>query len=621
MKPRQLIASVRHSLQSPLQRRIFLYITSFSFIITLVGFILVSQFFFLRYIPAERDHALKSSHKAKQSIEFLLSIADNTALLLSTNQSIISGLRADEYEAGKSEDEWKTEIDRMLQNMIVSHEYIDNIYVLGTDGEFFTSYWDTTRADVEERFKDEVEKLSVDEGFDDRQRAANYIPFFDLNVISYTRPIYQYSGAEPEGLLVFDLNYTYLREIFTFSSIQPDNEDEKVLIVDGSGESIFTFPFNTDFDFLLDTYPELSEGGAVLEGEIFGIDSFILSSTVSYSDWIIIRIISKEQINTTITYMSRTGVSILITFIVVAAIISFVLSLSITTPIINLHDTIKKVEKGNLNVRASGEGKDEIGQLATSFNHMIEQISSLMERTLNEQKQKSDLEFQILQSQINPHFLYNTLDSIKWLAVFQNVENISDMVTSLINLLKYNISRNSKLVELKDELKCIEDYIEIQKFRFGDEFRLVYEIEPGTENAYILKFILQPLVENAIFHGFDTIDYIGVITVRSRTQGDFLILEIEDNGKGVDVDTEDVNTASQNRKKAMHSSIGIQNVRDRLRLYFGENGSLTLLNNPERKGSIVQIILPALDHEIQFPELGKDILDSLESQENGEISD
>ncbi|MBN2861133.1 MAG: sensor histidine kinase [Sphaerochaetaceae bacterium] len=617
MKCEQFIASLRHSLQSPLQKRIFLYITSFSFIITLVGFILVAQFFFLHYIPAERDHALKSSHKAKQSIEFLLSIADNTALLLSTNQAIISGLRADEYEAGKSEGEWKNEIDRMLQNMIVSHEYIDNIYVIGTDGEFFTSYWDTTRAEVEERFKDEVERLSLSEGFDTRQRAANYIPFFDLNVISYTRPIYQYSGSEPEGLLVFDLNYTYLREIFTFSSIQPDNEDEKVLIVDGSGESIFTFPFNTDFDFLLDTYPELAEGGAVVEGEIFGIDSFILSSTINYSDWIIIRIISKEQINTTVTYMSRTGVSILIVFIVVAAIISFVLSLSITTPIINLHDTIWKVEKGNLNVRASGEGRDEIGQLATSFNHMIEQLSSLMERTLNEQKQKSDLEFQILQSQINPHFLYNTLDSIKWLAVFQNVENISDMVTSLINLLKYNISRNSKLVELKDELKCIEDYTEIQKFRFGDEFQLIYDIEPGTENKFILKFILQPLVENAIFHGFDTIDYIGVITVRSRTKGEFLILEIEDNGKGLDLDSEDTSSAPQAKKKTMHSSIGIKNVRDRLRLYFGEKGSLSLLNNPHKKGSMVQIILPALDHEIQFPELGKDILNSLEGQGNG----
>jgi two-component system sensor histidine kinase YesM len=499
--------------------------------------------------------------------------------------------------------------------MIVSHEYIDNIYVLGTGGEFYTSYRDTNQFEVEDRFSAQVEELSKNKMLNGNGRAAKFIPFFDLNVISYIRPIFNQLDTEPEGLLIFDLNYTYLREIFTFSSIQPGQEDEKVLSIDASGKSIFTFPFNTDLDFVLKEYPELAEGGAELEGEIFGVDSFILSSIINYSDWIIIRIISKEQINTTITYMSRLGLSILIALIVIASIISFVLSLSITRPIIDLNQSINKVEKGNLNVRALGEGKDEIGQLATSFNHMIEQISSLMERTLNEQKQKSDLEFQILQSQINPHFLYNTLDSIKWLAVFQNVENISDMVTSLINLLKYNISRNSKLVELKDELKCIEDYVEIQKFRFGNEFHLKFDIEPGTENKFILKFILQPLVENAIFHGFETIDYIGVITVRSRLVGDSLLLNVEDNGNGLDTDAQDLKAFDKSKRKMMHSSIGLQNVKDRIHLYFGGKGSLSLINNPKKKGAVVQILLPLLDHEIQFPELGKDILDSLEERE------
>ena len=612
----QIFKLLRQSRHSRLQRRIFLYITSFALIITLLCFILASQFFFRIYIPSEKNHALKSSHKAKQSIEFLLSIADNTALLLSSNPEIINGLRADEYETGKSKAEWKTEIDMMLKNMIVSHEYIDNIYVLGTGGEFYTSYRDTNQYEVEERFLDEVEELSKNKMLSDKGRAAKFIPFFDLNVISYIRPIFNRIDNELEGLLVFDLNYTYLREVFTFSSIQPGQEDEKVLIVDEFGKSIFTFPFNTDLDFILKEYPELSKGGAEIEGEIFGTDCFILSSRINYSDWIIIRIISKEQINITISYMTRIGISILIAFIVAASIISFVLSLSITRPIINLNQSINKVEKGNLNVRASGEGKDEIGQLATSFNHMIEQISSLMERTLNEQKQKSDLEFQILQSQINPHFLYNTLDSIKWLAVFQNVENISDMVTSLINLLKYNISRNSKLVELKDELKCIEDYIEIQKFRFGNEFHLELDIEPGTENKYILKFILQPLVENSIFHGFDAIDYIGVITVRSRLVGNSLILNIEDNGNGFEPDgKEHLDGFNKSKRKMMHQSIGLQNVRDRINLYFGGNGSLSILNNPTEKGTVVQIILPLINHEIQFPELGKDILDSLEERE------
>lgn len=609
----QVFTSLRNIVQSRLHRRIFMYIISFSLLMTLLGFILFTQFFFRIYVPSERTHALKSSHKAKQSIEFLLSIADNTALLLSSNQEIVNGLIADEHDTGKNAAEWKSEIDLMLKSMIVSHEYIDNIYVLGVDGEFYTSYRDTSQHEVEERFIKQIEEISKNGVLSGTGRSAKFIPFFDLNVISYIRPIYNYLDTEPIGLLIFDLNYTYLREIFSFSSIQPGQEEEKVLVINSSGKSIFTFPFNTNLDFILKEYPQLIEGGVELECEIFGVDSFILSSAINYSDWIIIRIISKQQINNTISYISRIGFSILIVFIVIAFIISFFLSLSITRPIIYLNQTINKVRKGNLKVRAAGEGADEIGQLATSFNHMIEQISSLMERALDEQKQKSDLEFQILQSQINPHFLYNTLDSIKWLAVFQNMENISDMVTSLINILKYNISRKSKLVELNEELKCIKDYIEIQKFRFGNDFHLNFDIEPGTENKYILKFILQPLVENAIFHGFDAIDYIGVITVQSKIVGDSLLLNIKDNGKGLTAEEKDDNLFSKSKRKMMHSSIGLQNVKDRIKLYFGDKGNLILMNNPHNTGVLVQISLPVLHHEVQFPELGKDIVNSLEN--------
>lgn len=610
---------LKNKIKSRLQRRIFLYFIIFSLVITLAGGLLFSQFFFNSYIPSERSHALKSSNKAKQSIEFLLNITNNTASLLATNQSIVDGLQADAFERGKSQEEWKREIDLMLKNMIAIHEFIDNIYVLGTDGEFFSSYLDINQHEVENRFTEQVQLLSSQSEYQNGKSIISYIPFFNLNVISYTRPVFQYPDSEPIGLIVFDLNYTYLREVFTFSSLQPDQEEEKILIVDSTGKSIFTFPFNTNLDFVLEEYPELSKGGVELEGRIFGTDSFILSSTVNYSDWIIIRLISKEKINTIIRYITQTGASILFAFIIIALVISFMLSVSITKPIINLNDTITKVEKGNLNVRVVGSGSDEIGQLAMAFNHMVEQLSSLMERTLNEQKMKSDLEFQILQSQINPHFLYNTLDSIKWLAVFQNVENISDMVTSLINLLKYNISRNSKIVQLTDEITCIKDYIEIQKFRFGDEFKLVYEIEPGSEKMYVLKFILQPLVENAISHGFDSIDYIGIITVRSKFIGDKLVLEIADNGKGLDEKDEEFPKSSLSGKKTMHTSIGIQNVRDRIRLYFGEAGSLEMLNNPD-KGTTVRITLPVIQKEIQFPEKGRDILDKMETKSESLLS-
>jgi two-component system, sensor histidine kinase YesM len=588
---------------SRLQRRIFFYFLAFSLTITFVGFLIISHFFLNTYIPSEKNHAVNSANKAKQSIEFILNITNNTASLLASNSRLLDALMQVNSTDTAEYDTWKAEIDLMLKNMITIHEFIDNIYVLGTDGEFFSSYWDANQREIETRFADPINNLKSRQEYLEGIPIVSYIPFFDLNVISYTRPIFQYPDGLSPGMLVFDLNYTYLREVFTFSSLQQD--DEKLLIIDKSGQTIFTFPFNTRFDFILEEFPVLREENTEVEGKIFGRDSFIISSSVAYSDWTVIRIISKDSINQTVDSMTRVGKGILIIFIILAFIISFMLSVSITRPVIRLNNTITKVDKGNMGIRADGEGPDEIGQLATSFNHMIERISDLMEKTLDEQKKKSDLEFQILQSQINPHFLYNTLDSIKWLAVFQNVENISDMVSSLINLLKYNISRKSKLVPLSDEIGCIKDYIEIQKFRFGDAFDIVYDLGEGTAEKYILKFILQPLVENAIFHGFDSIDYTGVVTIRSRLDGDQLHIDVIDNGRGFDEGLGGQKMAAFSYdKKKMHSSIGVANVHDRIKLYFGEGAELSITNGAEQ-GVVVHIVLPVMDDASRFADEGR----------------
>ena len=428
-------------------------------------------------------------------------------------------------------------------------------------------------------------------------------------MISYTRPIFQYPEDLGLGMLIIELNYTYLREMFTFSSLEYG--EEKILVINKEGDAIFTFPFNASLKQIVSDYPELLSDNTVINGEVFGMDSILISGDIAYSDWRIIHIYSKQRIYRSVTFLTRLGFLVWLVFIFISFFMSYFVSVSVTSPIIDLNNTIQKVENGNLKVRAKGEGSDEIGQLASSFNHMIQRLSDLMEKTLDEQKKKSDLEFQILQSQINPHFLYNTLDSIKWLAVFQNVENISDMTTSLINLLKYNISKKTKLVLLKDEINSIRDYLEIQKFRFGDAFITKFEIEPATEEACILKFILQPLVENAIFHGFENIEYEGIITIRSFVRGDRLYLQVEDNGKGLNENESYLEQRSSYDHKKMHNSIGIRNVVDRIKLYFGEGGSFSLVNG-EKSGVIITIVLPLLDSFAQFPEEANEIMASMD---------
>ncbi len=597
------------SRKKSLQKRILMYFLLFTLLFACTSFILVSQIFFKNYVENLTENAVNSSNKTKQSIEFLLNMTDNTASLMATNQPLLDALRTIDDMDDYSYEGSKETIDAMLTSIISVHEFIDNIYVLGSDGEFYSSYWDADQRAIEARFAEFIRNQKKRQEYINGEPLVSYLPFFDLNVISYVRPIFQYPEDLGLGTLIIEMNYTYLREMFTFTSLEYD--EEKILVINKKGDTIFTFPFNTSLEYIVQEYPVLLHENTVVNGKVFGDESIILSDDIAYSDWRIIQIYSKERVYQSVIYLTRLGMVFWILFILISIVISYRISVSITTPIIQLNNTIQKVENGNLKVRAEGEGEDEIGQLASSFNHMIQRLSDLMERTLDEQKKKSDLEFQILQSQINPHFLYNTLDSIKWLAVFQNVENISDMTTSLINLLKYNISKKTKLVTLKDEVNSIKDYLEIQKFRFGDAFTTVYDIDPKTEEASILKFILQPLVENAIFHGFDNIEYEGVITIRSFISGKKLILQIEDNGNGLTDNQNYLEQKSSYDHKKMHNSIGIRNVVDRISLYFGEEGHFSL-KNAENQGVVVTITLPLLDSFAQLPEEVNEIMASMD---------
>ena len=587
-----------------LQKKIFTYFLIFTLTFTFTAFFLIENVFFKNYVNSLRDHAVNSTNEAKQSIEFLLNMTSNTASLLATNQALLDGLRTIESPEEEHYFFQKNEIDNMLKSIISVHEYIDNIYILGSDGEFFSGYWNTDQNAVEARFGEFIRKQKKREEYINGEPIINYLPFFDLNVISFIRPVFQYPEDLGLGMIVIDLNYTYLRELFSFSSLQQD--EEKTLVINKEGDTIFTFPFNTSLEHIVGEYPDLLEHDSSIDGKVFGKESIMLSNRIAHSDWTMIRIISKDRIYTAVRQLTQLAIALWIVFIVISFLISYYLSVSITTPIVELNDTIKKVQTGNLNVQARIAGEDEIGELASSFNHMVHRLSELMEKTLDEQKKKSDLEFQILQSQINPHFLYNTLDSIKWLAVFQNVENISDMVTALINLLKYNISKKSKLVSLEEEINSIKDYIEIQKFRFGDDFDVLYEIEEDTRDCHILKFILQPLVENSIFHGFENIDYQGVIRIHTALKGQKLVIRVIDNGKGLVKNQDYLKQRSSYDHKKMHNSIGVRNVMDRIKLYFGEKADFSLENGLER-GVVVTLSLPLLHSASRFPEENESI--------------
>jgi len=198
---------------------------------------------------------------------------------------------------------------------------------------------------------------------------------------------------------------------------------------------------------------------------------------------------------------------------------------------------------------------------------MVAQIDLLLKQQLHEQQQKSDLEFEILQAQINPHFLYNTLDSIKWLAAIQNANNIGELTTALINLLKYNISVKKAVVLLEDEIKSLNNYFVVQKYRYGDTFDARFELDPETLQCEVLHFMLQPIVENAIIHGFEDISHTGLVTIQSSKEGQDLVIAVKDNGIGIKADRI---IDLENNPADRFNGIGMSNIHNRIQLHYGK---------------------------------------------------
>jgi two-component system sensor histidine kinase YesM len=573
-----------------IQKKIFFYICSLTTLsIITIGFVSYTLFF-QTLEKNEIEYSIQSSNKTKQNIEFFLKLVDNTATLLASNKELLEELNLPYSSLNPNYATGQNKINTMLQNIISVQEYIKGIYIVGPNGNFYTSDWGVNENELRKKYNLlYYQELSMDEYYTGVHQ-NNYHSFSETNVISYVKPIFEFPSGKNLGTIIIDLNYDYLKEMFTISSIE---SDEKVLVINPEGKKIFNFPYNTILDDVIDNNPELLKfKKTILNKKVFGKDSIIVSNTIDYSDWKIIRIISADKIHRDTNALGTVALSIFILFIIFSLSASLVLSFTLTKPIKELNNKIKLVEQGDLSVNVKVQSSDELGQLSESFNNMIIKLRELINKVLEEQKKKSDMEFQILQAQINPHFLYNTLDSIKWLAVIQNVHSIGEMATALINLLKYNISRNSLNVTLAEELESVNNYIKIQKYRYGDIFDVKYSVEERTQQCKILRFILQPIVENAIFHGFENMEGNGIIEINSLIKNEYLIIEVVDNGVGMDVNTLDNITKDKNYEKKF-SGIGIRNIGERIKLYFGEKYGISF-SSELNKGTKVTLTLPVI---------------------------
>lgn len=274
--------------------------------------------------------------------------------------------------------------------------------------------------------------------------------------------------------------------------------------------------------------------------------------------------------------------------------LTYLLNQKINKPLNKLLSKMNLISKGDFSKDSSIEWENEMGSIGRGINNMSKDIVALMDKKVEDEKQKNDLEYQILQSQINPHFLYNTLNSIKWMATIQNATGISEMTTALSKLLR-SVSKDTQQIHpLKEEIALLDHYFLIQKYRYGGALFLNYKIaDEDLLSCLVPKFSLQPIVENAIFHGIEPKGEVGYINVIiSEESTGLLIIKIEDNGIGMTQDQiQEVLTSPQSNPNDFFKKIGINNVNMRIKHSYGPDYGLSI-ESTQNKGTTMTIRLP-----------------------------
>jgi len=294
---------------------------------------------------------------------------------------------------------------------------------------------------------------------------------------------------------------------------------------------------------------------------------FIFSQNPAFGFIFIGEVPLNEVLENTITIRNYT-VIILLICIILSIFISYAMSLRITKPIHYLTHTMRKALTGDFNIKVQINSTDEIGELSNVFNSLLQKINSLIHEVYESNLKKRELELLALQSQINPHFLYNTLDSLKWMAEKYKADDISEFIDKLALFFRLSVSRGKNIIALKDEIMQTKSYLQIQKIRYPDKLQVYFNLDPKTYEFSTVKLILQPIVENAIIHGIAPKKTRGTIIISSYIEDSTIILKVIDDGVGIHPERlkSILSSHSENKKK----SYGMKNVEKRIQLYFGE---------------------------------------------------
>lgn len=340
-----------------------------------------------------------------------------------------------------------------------------------------------------------------------------------------------------------------------------------------------------------------------------GQEYTIVYSTVPDLQWKVVGVLPTEYLNQELKTL-RVYIALFSVFsFLLALLLSRLLTRLIVQPINKMSESLERFSKGDFSVRLPENRKDEIGQMGSVFNQTISKVNYLLNEVSRAQLLEKEMEFKALQAQINPHFLYNTFDTINWMARKEGKENICNMITAIGNLMRISISNHENIITIENELKYVRDYLYIQQVRYRDRITASFSVDQRVIHQKIPKLTLQPLVENAVVHGIEGRRGKGEIHISCEKSGNDVLMVVKDTGVGI---SESIlpklleNLPMLENDKKSHTSLGLFAVNERIKYLYGDGYGLRLLSG-ENQGTTVEIRFPYQDDPLALSEKIKEL--------------
>jgi two-component system sensor histidine kinase YesM len=341
---------------------------------------------------------------------------------------------------------------------------------------------------------------------------------------------------------------------------------------------------------------DLKKNNTSFTSTINGYKYFVTSLTMPHCGWKIAGMVNYKDLTEDSDNIKKFSYIFFGIMLILFVAFSFLFLRDILIPVDNLTKKMKIVEKGYLDTSIEIRGNDEINNLGKSFNNMVSEIRKLINERDTKEKEREKAEIEALQSQINPHFISNTLNSIRLMAMIAKADSIKNMTEAFMKLLNSTFNKKGIFNTIENEMDVLRSYIHIMKVRFGDKFDVEFQVDKSTRQLYVLKLVLQPILENAIYHGISDLDNKGLITIKSYRVSNDLVLEVRDNGKGMTEEELNELMSEGYRNTKGFNGIGLKNVDKRIKLNHGSKYGLKIESVFGEFTNVV-ILLPIISFE------------------------